>query len=290
MKMPLAPRSRRKSAFTLIELLVAIAVIAVLAAIIIPAVSNAKEKVRITQCASNLHQIHTATLAYMGNNDNKIPFAMLRWRPGTAITWDDLLYAYLDGAPARYENLVLSEPQAGQGRNDADHRIKVLKCPSDRVRRADYPQSIRSYAMPRHSMGARIFWSGNQVNWPPGPANQTGIGLYWNVVNAWPSWWNDRDACDSLEPPRHQPAVFENMILQPVNTILFTERFSSDAHQGRFGSQAIINGNGHWEPGVNRRSIHFGKINYLLFDGHVEFLDPDPAAEQGGAWTIDATD
>ena len=108
--------SRRK-AFTLIELLVVIAVIAVLMAILMPALSRAREQGKRTVCVNNLKQLTVGWILYADDNNDKIPpantgatVAWVRWM-GNNLPREQQIPGILTGLLFRYCPEVICSPR-----------------------------------------------------------------------------------------------------------------------------------------------------------------------------------
>ena len=81
---------RKRKNFTLIELLIVIAIIAILASMLLPALNKARKQARTAQCTSNLKQFGFTHGMYGGDYSDYVPFSITNNR-----LWDYILMPYL---------------------------------------------------------------------------------------------------------------------------------------------------------------------------------------------------
>ncbi len=114
--------------FTLIELLVVIAIIAILIALLLPAVQQAREAARRSQCKNNLKQMGLALHNY---HDTHKVFPISHGDTGNSFGWRALVLPYIDQAPL-YNQINFSGNIVDAGNlTVAQTPLAAYRCPSD---------------------------------------------------------------------------------------------------------------------------------------------------------------
>jgi prepilin-type N-terminal cleavage/methylation domain-containing protein len=165
-------RNRLRRGFTLIELLVVIAIIGVLVALLLPAVQQAREAARRSQCKNNLKQLGLALHNYHDAH-GCFPFAQLSSAMGfSAISQ---LLPYFDQAPLY--NLINFSVPYNNALNDIPRNteIPMLRCPSDNNQNLSNAGGAINYMA---NKGSGVVW--NDTSGPNlGMPEQNGV-IYYN--------------------------------------------------------------------------------------------------------------
>jgi len=148
-------QTRRQKGFTIIELLVVVAVIAILAALLLPALSRARDRAYAVSCLNNTRQLVTAWQLYAADHLDQLPYNLGGVpRAGavsarTDLNWVNNVLNWEADNPDNTNTLTLTKASLG---DYVSRNAQVYRCPSDKAvseqqRKVGWTHRVRSYSM-----------------------------------------------------------------------------------------------------------------------------------------------
>lgn len=232
-------RNTRISGFTLVEMLVVIAVIAILASLLLPALGSIQEKGRNAQCVNNLRQMGVGLMLYVGDHDGAlIPGAQPAQSGGR---WYNVLDAYMG-----------NEEQGSLTKFASGNRPSWQRCPSKVFNSSEMNHVTVGYGWNYYGDNAGHDGFGNSI----GDSNGRGYGSRLVEVTK-PS--KTIIIGDSKDLEIERTSTSQNVFLYPPPASVF-ERFRAKRHSGR-GNYLMVDG--HVEslpPDLNGYDSYFNKV------------------------------
>lgn len=246
-------KARQALGFTLIELLVVVAIIAILAGLLLPALARAKDKAQSATCLNNTHQLDLAWLMYADDHNQRLAYNLggnngsRRIAASTNMNWvNNVLTWGLE--PDNTNTTGITEAALGPY---ANKNVSIYRCPSDHVlsptqNAAGWSARIRSYSM-------------NAMVGDAGEVSQSGV----NQNN-----------------PKYVQFFRLTSVPRPATIFIFLDEHPDSINDGYFLNQAPA---GYYGNYADREwtdlpaSYHSGAACFSFADGHSEkhrWMDP----------------